>query len=166
MLTRRCRWRCTTTCRSTRTPHWPPSRPSWSRPPCCWRFSCSVPSASRGSPRWSGGHRDSRSFQEKPMPDHRSRLRTIPVHTLANGHQLVLHVHEMESGRPGPTLGVIATIHGDEPLSIEIVRRLLQEVDLSRLRGRIRALPVANPYAYQSSTRNLPLDMSNLNRIF
>ncbi|HZV51045.1 MAG TPA: succinylglutamate desuccinylase/aspartoacylase family protein [Candidatus Dormibacteraeota bacterium] len=100
------------------------------------------------------------------MPDHRSRLTTIPVHTLANGHQLVLHVHEMESGRPGPTLGVIATIHGDEPLSIEIVRRLLQEVDLSRLRGRIRALPVANPYAYQSSTRNLPLDMSNLNRIF
>lgn len=100
------------------------------------------------------------------MPEVRSRVTTIPVHTLANGHDLVLHVHEIDAGRPGPTLGIIATIHGDEPLSIEVVRRVLRDVDLDALKGRIRALPVANPYAFQSSTRNTPVDMNNLNRIF
>jgi predicted deacylase len=95
-----------------------------------------------------------------------SKLVTHPVHTLSNGHDVVLYVHEIQGVRPGPTLGIIATIHGDEPLSIEIVRRILAETKAETLKGTIRALPVANPYAFQASTRNTPLDMSNLNRIF
>ncbi len=100
------------------------------------------------------------------MPEARSQVTTIPVHTLANGHDVVLHVHDLDSGRPGPTLGIIATIHGDEPISIETIRRMLRSDDLGEMKGRIRALPVANPYAFQSVTRNTPLDMNNLNRIF
>jgi predicted deacylase len=98
--------------------------------------------------------------------DQSRSLHVLPVHTLANGHQLGLHVHEIRGARPGPTLGIIGTIHGDEPLSIEIIRRIVQATDPATLGGTIRALPVANPYALMSLTRNTPIDMNNLNRIF
>ncbi len=101
------------------------------------------------------------------MTDHAARRTTqIPVFTLANGHDVVLHVHEVKGSQAGPTLGLIAGVHGDEPLSLEIVRRAVVEADPSTLRGTILAISVANPYAIQALTRNTPLDMSNLNRIF
>ena len=37
---------------------------------------------------------------------------------------------------------------------------------MDAFRGELALLPVANPYAFQSLTRNTPLDMSNLNRVF
>lgn len=91
----------------------------------------------------------------------------VPVATIANGHVLELSVHTIEGGRgTGPTLGLIAGIHGDEPLGIETLRRFATELDPSSIAGRLVVLPVANPYAFQSLTRNTPLDMNNLNRIF
>src|SRR5436309_1541111 len=93
------------------------------------------------------------------MTDHAARRTTqIPVFTLANGHDVVLHVHEVKGSQVGPTLGLIAGVHGDEPLSIEIVRRVVVETDPSSLRGTILAISVANPYAIQALTRNTPLD--------
>jgi len=66
----------------------------------------------------------------------------------------------------GPRLGVIAGIHGDEPLGVEIVRRLLVELDTRTLRGELLAVPVANPYAFAALTRHTPIDAANLNRSF
>ena len=90
----------------------------------------------------------------------------VPVTTLANGHVLELTMHEVRGREAGPTLGVVAGIHGDEPLGPETVRRLLEQISSESLRGTVLALPVANAYAFQALTRNTPLDMSNLNRIF
>ncbi|HEX6547792.1 MAG TPA: succinylglutamate desuccinylase/aspartoacylase family protein [Candidatus Dormibacteraeota bacterium] len=85
---------------------------------------------------------------------------------IANGHRLELHIHELKGAQPGPTLGLVGGIHGDEPLSIEIIREVLETVDPAGLRGSLVALPVANPYALQTLTRNTPIDMNNLNRVF
>jgi hypothetical protein len=90
----------------------------------------------------------------------------IPVYTLANGHEVRLYVHELQGARPGPVLGLVAGIHGDEPLCIEMVRQALESLDLDELSGSVLALAVANPYAFQWATRNTPLDMINLNRVF
>jgi predicted deacylase len=90
----------------------------------------------------------------------------VPVFTLANGHSVHLYVHEVVGTVPGPTLGLVAAVHGDEPLSIEIVSRTLDGIDSGNLRGSVLALSVANPYAVQAATRNTPLDMTNLNRVF
>jgi uncharacterized protein len=60
----------------------------------------------------------------------------------------------------------MAGIHGDEPLGVETVRRFVDELDADTFRGELALLPVANPYALQSLTRNTPLDMNNLNRVF
>lgn len=91
----------------------------------------------------------------------------VPVATIANGHALELVIHTIRGGAgDGPTLGLIAGIHGDEPLGVETIRRFVTELDPASFAGELVVLPVANPYALQSLTRNLPLDMTNLNRIF
>lgn len=99
-------------------------------------------------------------------PTNQRTISKLPVHHLSNGHRLELTVHEITGNADGATVGIISTIHGDEPLGIEIVRRILPELESTLLRGKVVALPVANPYALQSLTRNTPLDMTNLNRIF
>ena len=99
------------------------------------------------------------------LDEHRS-IERIRLFTLANGHDVDLVVHSLKGRDSGPVLGVTATIHGDEPLSTEIARRLLDELDSSQMRGSLLVLPVANAYAFQSLTRNTPLDMTNLNRVF
>lgn len=93
-------------------------------------------------------------------------ITTVPVMKLANGHSFDLTVHELRGAQPGPTLGLIAGIHGDEPLGVETIREVLLDTDPVGLRGTIVALPVANPLALQSLTRNGPVDMNNLNRVF
>jgi uncharacterized protein len=90
----------------------------------------------------------------------------IAVATLSNGHALELVVHGRRGGGDGPRLGLIAGIHGDEPLGIEIIRRLLEELEPETFGGEIVALPVANAYAFASLTRSTPIDSANLNRVF
>ncbi len=92
--------------------------------------------------------------------------RPIHVSTLASGTDLVLPVHEVTGDGPGPTLGISAAIHGEEAVGVEIVYRFLTSSDLSGLAGRLCILPVANPFSYAAITRNTPIDMMNLNRVF
>lgn len=90
----------------------------------------------------------------------------IPITTLASGHGLVLPIHRVTGSQPGPTLGLTALMHGDEPLPNVIIRRLLTELDPVKLKGTVLMLPVANPLAYEALSRNTPLDMTNMNRSF
>src|SRR2546426_312539 len=82
----------------------------------------------------------------------------IPVTMLASGRELFLPLHRLEGQSAGPTLGLSAVVHGDEPLTNEIVRRVLTEIDPAKLRGTILAVPVANPLAFESLTRHTPID--------
>jgi predicted deacylase len=93
-------------------------------------------------------------------------FRAVPVATLANGHEVALPVHTLTGKPGGPRLGLVAGIHGDEPLAVETVRRIVRAAADSELTGTITAIPVANPYAHMALARNTPLDGENLNRIF
>lgn len=67
---------------------------------------------------------------------------------------------------PGPTLCLVAGIHGDEVNGVEIVRRTLQDESLlDTLEGSIVAVPIANLSAFQRGSRYLP-DRRDLNRYF
>ncbi|MEA2511883.1 MAG: uncharacterized protein QOJ59_1370 [Thermomicrobiales bacterium] len=94
-------------------------------------------------------------------------IERVPVATMASGFELGLTIHTYR-GSDGPTVGFSAAIHGDEPISTEALRRLAGHLEHSgeELRGTIRLLPVANPLAYETRTRNTMLDATNLNRIF
>lgn len=90
----------------------------------------------------------------------------IPVTTMASGHHVVLPIHRLTGDRSGPTLGMLALIHGDEPLPNAVLRRLLSELDLTTLSGTLLVMPVANPYAFEALSRFTPHDGINLNRYF
>lgn len=67
--------------------------------------------------------------------------------------------------RPGPTVFVTATIHGDELNGVGILRELLNEPGLDQLSGTLIVVPVANVQGFLNLERNLP-DRRDLNRSF
>lgn len=93
----------------------------------------------------------------------------LPVTTDLGGSEIAVGLHELEGAADGPTLTILAGLHGSEWLPVEVIRRLLLELDPSALRGRVRIVPVANAPAFNHLTRNTPLEESDgpdLNRIF
>jgi uncharacterized protein len=94
------------------------------------------------------------------------KLTLLPVASLGSGHDLQLHLWEVAGPRPGPTVGLIAGVHGDQTTGVETVRRLIAQLADVLTAGTVLALPVANPYAYQARSRYSPLDGNNLNRLF
>lgn len=74
----------------------------------------------------------------------------------------VLVVH---GGKAGPTLCITAALHGDEINGIEIVRRVLYEIDPEDLSGSVIGVPIVNMQGFQRSSRYLP-DRRDLNRYF
>ena len=95
----------------------------------------------------------------------RSR-RFAPITTLASGFELGLTIHVIRGAKPGPAVGVSAMIHGDELDGLLIARELVRALDPSTLRGSVSILGVANPLAMEGITRNTPIDMLDMNRLF
>jgi predicted deacylase len=68
---------------------------------------------------------------------------------------------------PGPTLAVVAGLHGAEYCSIEAAIRFAKGLDPARLRGAVLVLPVVNLPAFLGRVAYLnPLDGKNVNRVF
>ena len=78
---------------------------------------------------------------------------------------LSLPVHVKRGAKDGPRLFVSAALHGDELNGTEIIRRLLKQPALKRLRGTLIAVPVVNVYGLIHHSRYLP-DRRDLNRSF
>ncbi len=66
---------------------------------------------------------------------------------------------------PGPVLCLTAAVHGDELNGIEVVRRVLDEIELEELNGAIIGVPIVNIQGFYRGTRYLP-DRRDLNRHF
>lgn len=75
-------------------------------------------------------------------------------------------VYIFRSVHPGPTLLLLAGMHGDEVNGMEIVRRLIKREDVRRpLCGSVIAIPVINIVSFLYGSRELP-DGRDLNRCF
>ena len=93
--------------------------------------------------------------------------RFVPVAHMADGSLGGLHIHDLEGDAgDGPTLGVCAAIHGNEPTGVEIILDFARTMRTRGFRGRLRLLPVANPHAFAANERFTPIDWINLNRVF
>lgn len=94
----------------------------------------------------------------------------IPVARRASGEDLSIRVHVAKGTSDGPTLGLVAAVHGDAVFGSHIIRLAMERLDLSALRGTVVAVPVANPIAFESGTRTTGqgwnTDMNNMNRVF
>lgn len=89
----------------------------------------------------------------------------LPVAKLYTSAPVTLPVRVLHGREPGPTLFVSAALHGDEIIGVEIIRRLLLQRGLRRLRGTLLAVPVVNTLAFLHQSRYLP-DRRDLNRSF
>jgi uncharacterized protein len=92
----------------------------------------------------------------------------VPVCTMATGHRLALSVHVVTGNRPGPVTLVACGSHGEELWSVEFARRTRAFLirDGHDFAGTMLIAPMLNPPAFESGTRNTPIDLHNLNRVF
>ncbi|MBK6736477.1 MAG: succinylglutamate desuccinylase/aspartoacylase family protein [Haliea sp.] len=65
----------------------------------------------------------------------------------------------------GPTLCVVAGIHGDEINSFEIARRAFKAIDPQQLKGTVIVVPAANSLGFRTMNRYM-IDRRDLNRAF
>ena len=89
----------------------------------------------------------------------------LPVADLYTGTSLNMPVKVVHGKSDGPVLFVAAAVHGDELNGVEIVRRLLAQKSLRRIRGTLIAVPVVNVHGFLNQSRYLP-DRRDLNRSF
>lgn len=92
----------------------------------------------------------------------------LPMPKLHDGSPLNSHVHVLNGCKPGPTLCLIAALHGDELNGVEIIRKVLKSKqlnNLSKLCGAIIAAPIVNIYGFLYQQRYL-MDRRDLNRSF
>ena len=65
----------------------------------------------------------------------------------------------------GPTLCLTGAIHGDEINGIEMIRRVIQDLEPGRVRGAVIGVPIVNLQGFRRGSRYLP-DRRDLNRYF
>lgn len=89
----------------------------------------------------------------------------LPVPSLYTHTALEMPVQVIHGKKPGPTLFISAAIHGDEINGVEIIRRVMHQRSIGRLRGTLIAIPVVNIFGFINQSRYLP-DRRDLNRSF
>ena len=80
----------------------------------------------------------------------------LPLPRLYTHALMTMPVHVIRGKKPGPRLFVSAAIHGDELNGVEIIRRLLKQPALNKLRGDLIAIPMVNVYGIIHHSRYLP----------
>jgi uncharacterized protein len=98
------------------------------------------------------------------LPGERANIE-IPVAPTYTHDTLSISVQVVRGKLPGPKLFVCAAIHGDEINGVEIIRRLLKNPLVEKLKGTLIAIPIVNIYGFIHHTRYLP-DGRDLNRTF
>jgi len=99
------------------------------------------------------------------VPENSStRLAWSPQITIS-GLALPTPVLVIHGAKPGPSVCLTSAIHGDELNGIEVVRRVMYDIDPSKLAGTLIGVPIVNLQGFQRSSRYLS-DRRDLNRFF
>jgi predicted deacylase len=93
-----------------------------------------------------------------------TRLAWSPKVTIA-GLTTPTPVLVINGKNPGDTLCMTAAIHGDELNGVEIIRRVMYDIDPEKLSGKIIGVPIVNIKGFQRGSRYLS-DRRDLNRNF
>jgi predicted deacylase len=89
----------------------------------------------------------------------------LPIARLVTGAEVTLPVLVVHGRHEGPVVWIDAAIHGDEVVGVEVIRRVLAELDPKRLSGTVLAVPIVNVHGFMNGDRYLP-DRRDLNRSF
>ena len=103
--------------------------------------------------------------QYKVNPGENKEINLL-VGALPTGTGVYIKSHVFRSANPGPTMLVLAGMHGDEINGIEIVRRAIFSGLFDELiAGSVIAIPVLNIYGFMNFSRYVP-DGKDVNRSF
>ncbi len=89
----------------------------------------------------------------------------LPVSQLITGAQIAMPVTVLHGTFDGPTMWINAAVHGDELNGVEVVNRVLADLDPKLMSGTLLAVPVVNVHGFMNGDRYLP-DRRDLNRSF
>lgn len=90
----------------------------------------------------------------------------MTVGRLPSDTEISIEAHVFRSKADGPTLLIMAGVHGDEINGVEIVRKLLHKQDLRSLnKGSIIIIPLLNVFGFINFNRYVP-DGKDVNRSF
>jgi predicted deacylase len=102
---------------------------------------------------------------ETVVPPGRKVRIELPFAKLATGSTASLPVAVINGRSTGPNVWISGGIHGDEVNGVEIVRRVMKQLDAKSLRGAVIAVPIVNPLGFIHESRYMP-DRRDLNRSF
>ncbi|WP_165857140.1 succinylglutamate desuccinylase/aspartoacylase family protein [Marinobacter sp. JSM 1782161] len=97
-------------------------------------------------------------------PGTSTRLGWTPDTTMA-GLKQPTPVLVINGAQPGPNLCLTGAVHGDELNGIEIIRRVMYDIQAEELSGRLIGIPIVNLQGFQRGSRYLA-DRRDLNRNF
>jgi hypothetical protein len=89
----------------------------------------------------------------------------LPVGRLPSGGWMPLILTVLCGKKPGPCVWLNGVLHGDELNGLEIIRRVLDQLDPRHLAGTVIAAPIVNSFGFVQQERYLP-DRRDLNRSF
>jgi predicted deacylase len=91
----------------------------------------------------------------------------ISIGSFSDGTEIYMPLIVGKGSDSGPTLLLTALLHGIEVGGYDVIRKLMyEELDFKKVRGRVVAVPIVNPFAFGVSNRFTPQDSADLNRVF
>ena len=107
-----------------------------------------------------------RDFELDDLPRADKRSGWLDFAARVDGGQWRLPLLTVTGVNDGPTLLVIAGVHGDEYEGIAAIPQVFRAIQPQNLRGRLVMAPVCNVPAYVAAQRSSPIDGLNLARVF
>lgn len=90
----------------------------------------------------------------------------LPVAVGMDAREVVIPIAIVNGGRPGPVVLIEGGLHGIEIVTVEICRRLKEDLIPADLAGTLILAPQINPWAFLASSRFTPQDAQDMNRVF
>ena len=107
-----------------------------------------------------------RDFALDDLPRASKRRAWLDIAPRPDGGNWRLPLLTVIGAEDGPTLLVLAGVHGDEYEGIAAIPQVYKAIEPQALRGRLVMTPVCNIPAYEAAQRSSPIDGLNLARVF
>jgi len=86
--------------------------------------------------------------------------------TYADGTPLQSAIHVLVGAEEGSVLYVQAAVHGDEVNGVEVLRRVVTELDPNQMRGVLIIVPITNVSSFIQHQRRNSFDKEDMNRVW
>lgn len=107
-----------------------------------------------------------RDFELDELPRGAKQSASLDIAGRADGGAWRLPLLTVIGAETGPTLLVLAGVHGDEYEGIAAIPQVYNAIKPQDLRGRLIMAPICNMPAYEALQRSSPIDGLNLARVF